>query len=395
MQFYKDTKPWKLGGDIVSVVDENDHLGLVVSGSEEEQKNVDLKIQQCRNSVFGLLGAGYAYKCLLSPIVQAHLWKTYNLPVLLSGLHVLPIRPTNISPMSVFQNKIFRGFLKLSKSSPVNSLYFLLGQLPVEAQLHINIFTIFHNIWNNPETTIFQLVSYILKMCATSSTTWCNHLLILAARYGLPSPLKLLEEEPPWTKSAWTCLVKTNITVYFENKMRAESLTNSKMSLLNVQLLSLSGPPHPALLNIHTTQDVKRLRPHLKFLTGDYPHGVTLSHNQSNISSACKLCDNAVDSTEHVLSVCRATADCRQRIYPELMNIVARVQPTSQLLVQHTSEQLTQFITDCTSINLPNSIRIPAHNPGISDIFRVARDWCYALHNERSRLLIKKRKQQK
>ena len=113
--------------------------------------------------------------------------------------------------------------------------------------------------------------------------------------------------------------------------MRAESLTNSKMSLLNVQLLSLSGPPHPALQNINTTQDFKRLRPHLKFLTGDYPHGVTLSHNQSNLSSACKLCDNPVDSTDHVLSVCRATADFRQRIYPQLMNIVAAVRSTTNI----------------------------------------------------------------
>ena len=135
-------------------------------------------------------------------------------------------------------------------------------------------------------------------------------------------------------------------------------------------------------------------RLHLKFLTGDYSHVVTLSHNQSNLSSACKLCDNPVDSTDHVLFVCRATADCRQRIYPQLMNIVAAVQPTSQLLVKHTSVQLTQFITDCTSINLPNSIRIPAHYPGISDSFKVAWDWCYAIHNEHTSLIIEKRKQQ-
>ena len=39
------------------------------------------------------------------------------------------------------------------------------------------------------------------------------------------------------------------------------------MKYLNVQLSGLTGAPHPALRNISTTQDVKKLRHHLKFLT--------------------------------------------------------------------------------------------------------------------------------
>ena len=41
MDYYQDIKPWTLGGGRVSVVTDNDHLGLLVSGVEEEQKNVD------------------------------------------------------------------------------------------------------------------------------------------------------------------------------------------------------------------------------------------------------------------------------------------------------------------------------------------------------------------
>ena len=39
MDFYKDTKPWTLNNERVSVVDENDYLGLLVSRKDEEQKN--------------------------------------------------------------------------------------------------------------------------------------------------------------------------------------------------------------------------------------------------------------------------------------------------------------------------------------------------------------------
>ena len=74
------------------------------------------------------------------------------------------------------------------------------------------------------------------------------------------------------------------------------------------------------------------------------------------------------------------------------LNTVAQVQPTSQILHVAASDVLTQFILDCTSINLDDSIRVPAHNPGIDKLFQVSRDWCFALSNERSRLLYKENK---
>ena len=61
MKFYLDTCPWKLGGDRVDVVSDNDHLGLLVSGTDEEQKNADQNIADCRKSLFVLLGSFLSY----------------------------------------------------------------------------------------------------------------------------------------------------------------------------------------------------------------------------------------------------------------------------------------------------------------------------------------------
>ena len=387
MNFYQETSPWYLNDERVLVVDTNEHLGLQVSGQDEEQKNVDQNIQQCRKSLFGLLGPAFSFKCLLSPVVQIHLWRTYNSPVLLSGLAALPLRPPNIKALTIYHNKTLRGFLKLSGSSPTAGLYFLLGELPVEARLHIETLTLFHNIVTSPQTTVNELVKYILKMSKPNSTTWSNHVKLLCQLYGLPNPLSLLEDNAAWSKSAWKCLVETKVTIYHENALRKLALPNSKMNYLNVQLSGLSGNPHPALLNILTTQQAKKLRLHLKFLTSDFLTGERLAQDQPNIDPGCKLCLATVESTEHVLITCRATADVRQRLYPELMNAVAKVQPTSHILQNPTAHQLTQFILDCTSINLGENFRIPAHNPGIAEIFRMSRDWCFALSNERGRLL--------
>ena len=44
MAFYKDTSPWTINGEKISVVDSNEHLGLKVSGTDEERRNVDENI---------------------------------------------------------------------------------------------------------------------------------------------------------------------------------------------------------------------------------------------------------------------------------------------------------------------------------------------------------------
>ena len=205
------------------------------------------------------------------------------------------------------------------------------------------------------------MVVYILKMCSSNSTTWSNHLQLLCQQYGLPSPLSILLQGQVCSKEAWNTLVKTRVTCWHEKKQRTAALNNSKMTYFNVQLHGLSGRPHPVLNNIYTTQDVRKLRLHLKFLAGDYLTNDRLALDQPGKSPACSLCADP-DSIEHVIYSCRATAPVRSRLLPELLNVVAKVHPTCDILSKlHPADIMTQFILDCTSYNLPNPCRIPAN----------------------------------
>ena len=122
---------------------------------------------------------------------------------------------------------------------------------------------------------------------------------------------------------------------------------------------------------------------YLKFLTCDF------FDYSAGVNQPCPLCKVSVsDQYEHALVSCQAFSDIRGRIFPELMNTVLQVQPTSQILLNNIKPSvMTQFILDCASPNLPDSIRVPAHNPRISEIYRVSRDWCYAIGSEKYRLL--------
>ena len=128
---------------------------------------------------------------------------------------------------------------------------------------------------------------------------------------------------------------------------------------------------------------------HLKFLTGDFLSNERLNLDQPHRSPACQLCDAPVESSEHILVVCKAMQDVRSKLIPDLMNTVAQVQPTCRLLQSHAPQAsiLAQFILDCSSLNLPDSFSVPAHNPAFSAIFTISRRWTFAISSARSRLV--------
>ena len=59
-QYYSDVSPWTMDGQQVSVVEDNDHLGLVISGNQQTQKNIDPKIEKGHKSLFSLVGPAFS-----------------------------------------------------------------------------------------------------------------------------------------------------------------------------------------------------------------------------------------------------------------------------------------------------------------------------------------------
>ena len=262
-QYYCDTTPWKMEGTYIDVVEDNDHLGQIVSGSNRVIKNVDNRIRKGRGSLFKLLGPAFAYKCLLSPVVKLQLYRTYVCPILRSGLATFTIRETCLQPLIVFQRKTLRSILKLSKTSCIPALHFLTGELPIQAKIHRDIFSIFFSIWKNPQTKIHEIVSYLLKMSTNNSRTWSIFVRQLSNKYNLTDPSDCLKRDAP-NKSEFKETILTKITAFYEKELRQNALSNSSMKYLNVSVIGLRGRHHPSLSNLLTTHDVQKSRAHLK-----------------------------------------------------------------------------------------------------------------------------------
>ena len=118
----------------ITVVDNNKHLGQIVSGSDQEQKNIDERIKEGRQSIFGLLGPAFSYKCHLSPKVKLQIYRTYTCPITRSGFSVFSLRPTQLEPLKLFQRKIMRGILHFSSSAPTPQCSLLMLLTPNRRQ---------------------------------------------------------------------------------------------------------------------------------------------------------------------------------------------------------------------------------------------------------------------
>ena len=52
MKYYSDTTPWVMDSETVKVVENNEHLGQIVSGQRQEEKNIDQSISKGRKSLY-------------------------------------------------------------------------------------------------------------------------------------------------------------------------------------------------------------------------------------------------------------------------------------------------------------------------------------------------------
>ena len=187
--FYKEVSPWSMDGEQVKVVDDNEHLGQIISGERQEEKNVDQRIKKSRNSLFGLLGQAFQYKSLISPSVKIHLFRTYSCPILRSGMSTFVLRKSQMEPFQLFHRKCLKAFLHLSQQASTSAIHFLLGELPMEGKLHRDMFSLFYSIWSNPESKIFEIVKYLLETSTENSRTWSINLRHISKMYGLEDPL--------------------------------------------------------------------------------------------------------------------------------------------------------------------------------------------------------------
>ena len=315
--------------------------------------------------------------------------KTYTCPIIQSELSSFSLRSNMLEPLALFHRKILKGILNLSQYAATPAIHFLLGELPIEGKIHRDVFSLFYSVWRNPSSKIFSIIKYLLETSQNNSRTWAIHIKHLAAKYGLPHPLECLKSDPP-LKSTFKEYIRTKICVFYERTLREKAQNNSSMKYLNMSLTGRRGRQHPSVSNIVTTQEVKKSRIHIKMLVGDY-YTYDVKSSRSGGSPHCRACSDPTSKEDlvHILTQCMAYKKIRERIIPEYSEVLTSSEShLSMDEVLESNENLCQFILDASSTNLRN--RINVNDPVLHTLFRISRNYCYAINCERTRIISKK-----
>ena len=109
-----------------------------------------------------------------------------------------------------------------------------------------------------------------------------------------------------------------------------------------------------------------------------------MKSEQSGGSSVCRLCSvgsyKPTESLSHVVGTCSALSDVRNMILQQISTLSSQSN-TNINLQQMSEDQLTQYILDPCSLNLP--IRIHPDDPVIPELYKVCRDMCTAVDRVR------------
>ena len=103
-------------------------------------------------------------------------------------------------------------------------------------------------------------------------------------------------------------------------------------------------------------------------------------------SPHCRLCQASSENLQHILTICSAYNEIRSRIVEDMQQIVEHSDIGVNFKeIRNTPKHLTQFILDCTSLNLPYRYRPDDENT--TRIFNLSRDLCFHIKKKRAQKL--------
>ena len=196
------------------------------------------------------------------------------------------------------------------------------------------------------------------------------------------NPAECLQRDPP-SKSEYKEYVMTRITAFYENYLRDLARENSCMEFLHVGMTGLRGKHHPAIADIKTTEEVRKMRPHLKMLCGNLLT-YAMKYEQTGLGSPhCRLCDSEYESVSHIVSSCPCFSDIRTKIWNEMGEHLLKTK--NNLSIEYFSssqDTMTQFLLDPTSMNL--DLRVRMLDP---ELFKLSCDLCSTICKRRTNML--------
>ena len=137
---------WTINNNNMPVVTATTHIGIHKSDQDSAKLSVNENIEKARRTTYSLMGSGFHGRNGLDPETIISLIKTYVLPVLSYGLEIVLPLGKNMECLRMYFKKLLKQLLSLPNNIADISIYILSGLLPIEAEIHLKVLSLFGNI---------------------------------------------------------------------------------------------------------------------------------------------------------------------------------------------------------------------------------------------------------
>ena len=241
--YAKVVNPINIDGEVVSFVNEAEHVGIIRSISGN-LPHISGRITAHKKALLAVLPLGLARSHHGNPAACLRINQVFATPVLFSGLGSLILNKAEINLLEKYLKTTIQNLLKLMKRTPSCVVTFLAGALPATALLHLKQFSIFGMISRQKRSDLYQHGMRVLISGKPSLNSWFQQIRNLCLLYQLPHPISLMEDDR--SKGRFDRLIKSKVVGYWENKLRIEAAALTSIPYFKPQFMSLSSP-HPIL----------------------------------------------------------------------------------------------------------------------------------------------------
>ena len=191
--------------------------------------NISKCVTAARKTAYSLPGAGLHGRNGLDPMTSMRVITLYVVPRLLHGLEATVLQKSDINELDKFK-KLLRQIQHLPESTATEAIYLMLGALPIEAEIHARMLSLFGNITSLKKgDALKELARRQLAMSSSNPGSWFTHLEEIATTYEIDLHQA---HQMPWPKNSWKSFCKNAVKCHWSNKMLTN--TSQKSTLKHI-----------------------------------------------------------------------------------------------------------------------------------------------------------------
>ena len=374
----EESMPWEINNAKLPVTKELVHVGIERYLTSIDP-TIDKRIANGRQTLYGLFGSGMHGTNGLPVMTSVHLYQVYIIPRIIFGLEALVLKKTHFYNLEMLQRSILKSLLGVPKRTAIPALYIITGLHPIEKQINRKQLIFLRSlISENGRLKDLVRRQYVMKK--VNSKSWIVHIKKVLAQFSLPSLHDLLGDTP--SKLTWKEEVKVAITRTTEKEIEEEASKMNTLQFLNPSLRS--GKWHNVVSFIKNPREVARAAIKTQMLTGTYTFQCTRVRYKQATSETCQLCEEESEDLVHALLRCSALSDVRQKYLPAIINSIPLVY-SHRTMVMNDEHLLTQLIMDSTHPRISELIPLQLGDQETHE--RLTRNFCFAIHLQRSNLI--------